>query len=532
MPSTEDTATAATAAVETAKVRDDLKIMRRLSIKKQLKTVREKKLLQRMDNVNEEESPDRLTPSPPTLAQKQQKQASPSTPPITSTTNMDETSSDEGEENIEAYLSDLNEDMEWFDTTQPFVSVHRCHYRDLKDNVRKGKLYLTNSDLLFKCSRMPFVKLRLSFRDIVNVNKVKNHRQKFESVVLVESKDGKVYEFSKFKVPKNLIKNIIMQLVEKNKKSLPILSSDSGSVNMLPAVGGKKPETPTTPTGNPNNSEDLYAGSSPLMNDINAKVIFRRAVRQPFKESLIVLNSTLNNAVDNASFSPASKRAADDVGTEAASSGLTGDKKTPEVVPKKLTLKKLKRNKSMPNDDASFNRNTLVQQQSSVDSPVGTPVVEEKYVAKFAKNSKKGSPSPPVALKKKGRKKVKRSEGASDGDADIDGDSVSNKTPEELAGGTTEQPVAEEEGQENSGLLRRQPSQNMLSSSSSYAEIKPSAVKSTKMLLVTDEELNRLKNSNKMMVVVMLISFIIFALITGSNLFLVHQIERQIRDLM
>jgi hypothetical protein len=42
---------------------------------------------------------------------------------------------------------------EIFDPSLVFLSTHRCYYWDSKNRVRKGKIFLTKNELLFKCSR-------------------------------------------------------------------------------------------------------------------------------------------------------------------------------------------------------------------------------------------------------------------------------------------------------------------------------------------------------------------------------------------
>ena len=47
---------------------------------------------------------------------------------------------------------------ELFDPSLIFVVVYSCCYWDENDRIRKGKIFLTKTEMLFKCSRMPFVR--------------------------------------------------------------------------------------------------------------------------------------------------------------------------------------------------------------------------------------------------------------------------------------------------------------------------------------------------------------------------------------
>ena len=136
----------------------------------------------------------------------------------------------------EEYASDDSCDL--FDPSQVFICMHRCQYWDSKDNIRKGKIFLTNSELFFKVSRMPFVKFRLNLKDVTDVSKLRSFRYTNESVLLVETKSGKEFAFLKFKVPKNRVRNQILQILDKYKK-MPNSVSNLFNKNLEAGSGGE-----------------------------------------------------------------------------------------------------------------------------------------------------------------------------------------------------------------------------------------------------------------------------------------------------
>ncbi|CAF0964853.1 unnamed protein product [Brachionus calyciflorus] len=113
-----------------------------------------------------------------------------------------------------------NENFEIFDPSLKFVAIHRCYYWSKNDRIRKGKIFLTASELIFKCSGMPFVKLRLHFSDISDVVRIKNFKHKLETVLSIETKFESSYVFYKFRMPKKVIKTSLLQLIEEFNKSV------------------------------------------------------------------------------------------------------------------------------------------------------------------------------------------------------------------------------------------------------------------------------------------------------------------------
>lgn len=106
---------------------------------------------------------------------------------------------------------------ELFDPSMIFVGIHSCYYWDSFDRIRKGKIFLTKTELLFKCSRMPFVRVRLYLNEIESIIKVKNFKNQSDSVLLISSNTNnliKTFAFYKFRLPKNIIKNNIISLVK------------------------------------------------------------------------------------------------------------------------------------------------------------------------------------------------------------------------------------------------------------------------------------------------------------------------------
>lgn len=123
--------------------------------------------------------------------------------------------------------------FEIFDPSLIFVDIFRCYYWDSKDRIRKGKIFLTKTELFFKCSRMPFVKLRLHFKDVKEISKIKNYKHRLESVIFIEAMNGKSYAFYKFRLPKNIIKTRLQQLIDECKKDYDQEDTQSVNSNLL-----------------------------------------------------------------------------------------------------------------------------------------------------------------------------------------------------------------------------------------------------------------------------------------------------------
>lgn len=115
-------------------------------------------------------------------------------------------------------ITESQRKLELFDPSLKFLAIYRCYYWSKNDNIRKGKIFLTATELIFKCSRMPFVKLRLNFSDINNVVKIKNYKHKFETVVSIDTSFGCSYAFYKFLMPKTVVRTAILQLIEEYKR--------------------------------------------------------------------------------------------------------------------------------------------------------------------------------------------------------------------------------------------------------------------------------------------------------------------------
>jgi hypothetical protein len=132
---------------------------------------------------------------------------------------------DDGEltEDIMHYDDDFHTDdgefIEIFDPSLIFIAQHNCFYWDSRDRIRKGKIFLTANELFFKCSRMPFIKVRVNLRDVLDVVRINNYKHKAQSVLSIECQNGKSYAFYKFRLPKNIIRNIIVQLVNEAKRA-------------------------------------------------------------------------------------------------------------------------------------------------------------------------------------------------------------------------------------------------------------------------------------------------------------------------
>ena len=120
---------------------------------------------------------------------------------------------------------------EIFDPSLVFLSSHRCYYWDSKNRVRKGKIFLTKNELLFKCSRMPFVKVRFSYSSIKKLVKIKSFKNTYQSVLYFELQNGKSFAFYRFKIPKKIVINIILVLIKENEE-INNLEMDNASVEI------------------------------------------------------------------------------------------------------------------------------------------------------------------------------------------------------------------------------------------------------------------------------------------------------------
>ncbi len=107
---------------------------------------------------------------------------------------------------------------EVFDPSLIFVAVHSCCYWDENDRIRKGKIFLTKTEMLFKCSRMPFVRARLLLTDVEEIKEVKNYRNQSQTVLYIQCNNSRNYAFYKFRLPKALIKNRLASMVNNAKK--------------------------------------------------------------------------------------------------------------------------------------------------------------------------------------------------------------------------------------------------------------------------------------------------------------------------
>jgi hypothetical protein len=397
-----------------------------------------------------------------------------------------------------------NDDLELFDPSQIFVSVHRCHFWDAKDNIRKGRIYLTNSELIFKCARMSFIRLRLNLRDITDVSKVKNYKQRYESVVLIETRGGKAHAFFKFKIPKNLVKNLILQLIEKHKRTMPLSSSDSGNGNGL---ASRKSESNTLLANEQSSRPEPVAASSSVSPSAerNAKVIFRK-VSQPMKDKLGVIKPPRSSTVEipKAADSPLiNKRDSLEIRNEATKLNVNSPAES-TTGSKKLTLSKIKKANS-------FDESTLTVTAAAADYKVNTNVEESivKYVAKYAKNGKKMTPPP----KRSEDELSEESETRTTTDARTENFNPMDKIGEEKAESC-------EVGSESVAVL-----------ASSNAAVQK-ALHESKTMLLSIEDFNKMEKNNRFILCLMFLSLASFTFITINNVMKVSQIELQILDLL
>ncbi|RNA22135.1 hypothetical protein BpHYR1_051864 [Brachionus plicatilis] len=121
-------------------------------------------------------------------------------------------------EKVNGPVDEPKKSPEIFDSSLKYLAAYRCYYWSKNDNIRKGKIFLTSNELFFKCSRLPFVKLRLHFAEIINVVKIKNYKHKFETVVSIDTAFGSSYAFYKFRMPRTVVRTNILQLIEEYKR--------------------------------------------------------------------------------------------------------------------------------------------------------------------------------------------------------------------------------------------------------------------------------------------------------------------------
>jgi hypothetical protein len=438
-----------------------------------------KKRIVRADTVDEDE--------PPSLVELKSMSTLPS-----ESSDDEESSSEPNEpkETIESYLSDLSDELELFDPSQIFVSVHRCYYWDPKDNIRKGRIYLTNSELLFKCAHMPFLRLRLSLKEITDVSKVKNYMHKYESVVLIETKGGKSHAFFKFKIPKNLVKNLILQLIEKHKRTLSLSSSDSGNGNNV----AKKSE----PNVFPKSDEPVDVGQS-VAGERNAKVIFRR-VSQPMKDKLSVMKPPRTSISESTkpSDSPSIyKRDSLEIRNEEKK--LSG---TPSNLAdgKKISLNKIKKIKSF--DEVTSSEFKFKANTDEIN----------KYVGKYAKNGKKIVP-----LTKSKKEEIQ---------PEVTIESPTSFFTKTDNCETTIENKNEVEAKEEPCEAKSE----TISFKSSLTVHQAFAV--SKTIVISNEEYKKMESNNRFILIIMFLSLISFTFITINNVMKASQIELQILDLM
>ena len=117
----------------------------------------------------------------------------------------------------ERHFSDSLEVDQIFDPSRVFDHVCRCSYWNAKDQIRKGKIFVTSSELLFKCSRMPFVKVRFDLKEIEQIRIVKKFKSSSENVLCIHLGHDVSYTFCKFEYPKTMIQQILLDLSEKSR---------------------------------------------------------------------------------------------------------------------------------------------------------------------------------------------------------------------------------------------------------------------------------------------------------------------------
>lgn len=97
---------------------------------------------------------------------------------------------------------------------------------------------MTNRELFFKCSGMPFVKIRIDMRDITDVLRIKNYKHRLQTVLSIETKQEQSYVFYKFRLPRSMMRSLIMQQVaqakgQSNEFEAGLSHSDTENIHVL-----------------------------------------------------------------------------------------------------------------------------------------------------------------------------------------------------------------------------------------------------------------------------------------------------------
>jgi hypothetical protein len=161
---------------------------------------------------------------------------------------------------------DSDDFEEIFDPSMVFVAIHRCYYWSSRDRIRKGKLFFTKHELLFKCSRMPFVKVKIKYDNIECVEIVDNYKNIYESVLTIKRKDGRTFVFYKFLLPKRLIKNLLLQLIKENQMISHYDSDNENEITNSHLLTLKKMSKPIT------NVANLIKANSIRLNEDNDSI--------------------------------------------------------------------------------------------------------------------------------------------------------------------------------------------------------------------------------------------------------------------
>jgi hypothetical protein len=120
---------------------------------------------------------------------------------------------------------------EIFDPSLVFVSSYRCFYYDTKKRIRKGKLYISFNELIFKCSGMPFVKCHLKFDKINDIQLSDNFEAMKKRNICIQGRDGKKYIFYKFYLPVKIVYGNLKRLFRKYEKSVLYAAPTSTTVS-------------------------------------------------------------------------------------------------------------------------------------------------------------------------------------------------------------------------------------------------------------------------------------------------------------
>ncbi len=122
---------------------------------------------------------------------------------------------------LNSNITNQLEKDELFDPSLVFVSSYRCFYYDTKRRIRKGKLYISLNELLFKCSGMPFVKCHLKFEKIKEIQILKYCENLKKKCICIQSHADKKYVFFKFYLPLKIVYSNLKHLHKKFEKSNP-----------------------------------------------------------------------------------------------------------------------------------------------------------------------------------------------------------------------------------------------------------------------------------------------------------------------